>query len=134
MKEFTIIMPRDAGFAAEWLRTQFLDNFGGYTEHEATGAWKDPTGVVIFDHNAVFTVAVDDPGKHAETFRQMARTAGRMGEQQSVYLKLPSGGVEFIDTADKVPDGADYQREMADSADYLREMADDAALAFQGDA
>ena len=133
MKEFTIIMPRDAGFAAEWLRTQFLDNFGGYTEHEATGAWRDPTGVVIFDHNAVFTVATDRLDAVTE-FRHLALTAGRIGNQQSVYLKSPEGLVEFIDTADMVPDGADYQREMADSADYLREMADDAALAFQGDA
>jgi hypothetical protein len=97
MREHTIIMPRDAGFACEWLRSRFLDAFGGYTEHEATGAWKDPTGAVIYDHNSVFTVAAGD---RDDLMRSIAKMAGRIGEQQSVYYRDPLGDVHFIDTAE----------------------------------
>ena len=93
MREYTIIMPRDAGYACEWLRSQFLDQFGGYTEHEATGAWKDATGAVVYDDNAVFTVASDAPNA-AQSFRSLARIAGRIGEQDCVYFRPPSGEVD----------------------------------------
>ena len=109
MREYVIIMPRTAGYACEWLRTALLDTYGGYTEHEATGAWKDPTGAVIFDHNAVFTVATDH--EHAlEAFQSMARIAGRIGDQQSVYLRDGYGNVEFVEIL-----SAPHYQEMEDA-------------------
>ena len=96
MREYVIILPRTEAYACEWLRTQLLDLFGGYTEHEATGAWRAPNDEVIYDDNSVFTVATDRLDAMTE-FRHLALTAGRIGNQQSVYLKSPEGLVEFVE-------------------------------------
>ena len=101
MREYVIILPRTANYACEWLRTSLLDQFGGYTEHEATGAWKDPTGAVIFDDNAVFTVATDIPTA-GQAFQSLARIAGRIGDQQCVYLRDGDGNVEFVDCKETI--------------------------------
>ena len=105
MREYVIILPRTANYACEWLRTSLLHQFGGYTEHEATGAWKDPTGAVIFDDNAVFTVATDRVLYTMRDLRVMARRAGLIGDQQCVYLRDSDGNVEFVDCKETVDAG-----------------------------
>ena len=95
MREFTIILPRDIPSASTNLRTTLLDAFGGYTEHEATGAWRDEfTGKVYYDHNSVFTVGAFV--EHTAKIREIAAQAGREAKQESVYIRMPDGAVEFV--------------------------------------
>ena len=98
MREFTIMLPRVNGRASTNLRTRLLDNFGGYTEHEATGAWRDDnTGKVYYDHNSVFTVGVlpTHPGLYG-LIREIAAQAGQEAQQVSVYIKMPDGNAELV--------------------------------------
>ena len=98
MREAVIILPRVNAFATKYMRHTLLDTFGGYTEHKATGAWRDPAdGRVYKDHNGVFTVGVDDvTGEHMPALRNIAMQAGEMAGQISVYLKGFDGNVEFV--------------------------------------
>ncbi len=98
MREAVIILPRTYKHATLSLREGLLDTFGGYTEHEADGVWRDPTtGKVYVDHNSVFTVAVDDDdGRHMIDLRNLAMAAGTQAKQISVYLRGFDGNVEFV--------------------------------------
>ena len=103
MREAQLIMPRDCAQAIAHLRTRLLDAFGGYTQHEATGAWRAQDGKVLYDHHHVFTVASDgvwnDQGNMTEdtaTLRAICRNIGREADQQCVYLRGFDGEVELV--------------------------------------
>jgi hypothetical protein len=80
------------------LQRHLLDYFGGYTEHHAIGAWRDPaTGKVYHDNSAVFTVAVE--ATNASSMRaltHMAKTCGALAGQICVYVRGFDGEVELI--------------------------------------
>ena len=98
MREAQLIMPRDCAQAIAHLRTRLLDAFGGYTQHEATGAWRVQDGKVLYDHHHVFTVA-SDQGNMTEdtaTLRAICRNIGREADQQCVYLRGFDGEVELV--------------------------------------
>ena len=106
MREAQIIMPRDCAQAIAHLRTRLLDTFGGYTQHEATGAWRAPDGKVHYDHHHVFTVASDGVWNDQRTYqhgmnclRAICRDIGREADQQCVYLRGFDGEVGFVDCA-----------------------------------
>jgi hypothetical protein len=98
IREASIILPRVHKEATFSLREGLLDRFGGYTEHEADGAWRDPqTGIVHIDYNSVFTIAVDDDdGSHMLDLRDLAMNAGTQAGQISVYVRGFDGHVEFV--------------------------------------
>ena len=99
MREAVIIMPRDNPQASAHLRLLLLDRFGGYTQHEAAGAWRDPAGKVLHDHHNVFTVACDVTFADVERMQQLrviAAAAGREANQQCVYLRGFNGVVELV--------------------------------------
>lgn len=101
MREAVIILPRANASATATLRARLLAAFGGYTEHKARGAWRDPdTGKIHFDNSSVFAVAVDDEnGGHMLNIRDMAMEAGKLAGQISVYVKGFDGNVEFVNCA-----------------------------------
>lgn len=94
MREAQIIMPRDNAQAIAHLRLRLLDTFGGYTQHEATGAWKAPDGKVHYDHHHVFTIAYEHTS--FEVVRSIAREIGREADQQCVYVRNWFGEVELV--------------------------------------
>lgn len=104
MREAQIIMPRDNSQAIAHLRLRLLDIFGGYTQHEATGAWRAPDGAVHYDNHLVFTVASDGILWNGHNFwlgpreelRSICRDIGREAHQQCVYLRGFDGEVELV--------------------------------------
>lgn len=104
MREACIILPRVSPRATESLQEGLLNRFGGFTEHDAIGAWRDPaTNKVHLDHNSVFTIAIDDTdGMHMLDLRDLAMAAGEAAGQISVYLRGFDGNVEFVNCAPTV--------------------------------
>ena len=71
--------------------------FGGCTVIRSVfGSWVDNGGKVFREPVYVFDVAVQDTHANRETLRAIAVFAAVHGRQQSVYLRLPSGDVEFV--------------------------------------
>ena len=99
MREAQIIMPRDCAQAIAHLRTRLLDTFGGYTQHEATGAWRAPDGKAHYDHHHVFTVADIATPYDLNCLRAICRDIGREADQQCVYLRGFDGEVELVSCA-----------------------------------
>jgi hypothetical protein len=103
MREAQIIMPRDNAQAMARLRLRLLDAFGGYTQHDAIGAWRAPDGKVRYDHLYVFTVACAEPPGRThllrDTCRDICRDIGREADQQCVYLRGFDGEVELVSCA-----------------------------------
>ena len=97
MREAQIILPQTmTAQPAIELRKALLATFGGYTEHAATGAWRDPaTEIVHRDHHTVFTVA-GEPWQWHEV-AGAAITAGRMAKQVCIYVRDFDGFIHFLD-------------------------------------
>ena len=97
MREAQIILSNVSPFATTALRVRLRDTFGGYTQHIASGVWRDPaTNIVHDDINHVFTVAAELPDLAMAKLREIAREAGRASNQVCVYLKGFDGEVEFV--------------------------------------
>lgn len=98
----SIVMPfHGAGEqpAHDLLRDRMLSKFGGYTESRAVGAWMDQmTGLVIRDVSQRFDVAVERNSANERALRHMAREAGELAHQQSVFVVMPTGEAGFVDT------------------------------------
>lgn len=88
-----------------WVEESLITDFGGCTVlRQVFGAWRDPaTGDLYREPVYVFDVAVPDTDHSAAQLRNIARKAATRGEQQSVYLRLPSGAVEFVKPAHDKP-------------------------------
>lgn len=99
MREAVIVLPRVHKDATEYLRTELLEAFGGYTEHEADGVWRDPADRKVYvDHNSIFTIGADEDntGLDMLTIRNLAMFAGQKAGQISVYVRGFDGAVEFV--------------------------------------
>ena len=89
-----------AGKDLNSFRDMLLDFFGGFTETNVRGAWKDPkTGTVYRENNLLFIVALSDTLIERAKLRGLARAMGTRFGQKSVYIAFNSGvSVEFLDT------------------------------------
>ena len=97
MREAQIILPQTmTAQPAIELRKGLLALFGGYTEHEATGAWVDPaTGKIYRDHSTVFSIA-GEQFQWAELLPLIKRV-GAMAKQICIYATDFESEVHFID-------------------------------------
>ena len=97
MREAQIILPQTmTAQPAIELRKALLATFGGYTEHVATGAWRDPaTEIVHRDHHTVFTVAGEPRQWHELAGAAIA--VGRMAKQVCIYARDFDGFIHFLD-------------------------------------
>jgi hypothetical protein len=100
LREAVIILPDGIGFmfhsAHNGLKGDLLKEYGGYTVHVASGAWRDGSGTVHNDNNRVFTVACED----SKALIEMAKRAGQRCNQQCVYVRHCDGQVELVQTRD----------------------------------
>lgn len=108
MNEAKIILPRHEHTrdATAWLENALLREFGGYTATEGRGAWQSPDGTIMLEPVTVLDVACQRDIPTVQKLRLLAYGAGARAAQQAVYLRLPDGAVEFIDTSielDKSP-------------------------------
>jgi hypothetical protein len=102
MREAVIVLPvnfndgKPMAAAHNWLRRKLSDTFGGFTAHEAVGGWSTG-GVVQIEPVVRYVVACPTDKQARVTLRLIAADLQRMGKQEAIYLRMPSGDVEFID-------------------------------------
>lgn len=82
------------------VQDKLLASFGGYSKSTVEGAWRDPeTGRVYTDHNALYSIAMDDTADNRLSLRNVAIQAGIAAAQLAMMVTMPDGEVEFIDTS-----------------------------------
>lgn len=79
-------------------RSALIREFGGFTSFRIAGGWADATGREYFEGGTAFDVAVnlDNTGAAEKTLYALARKIAVDANQQAVYLRYPSGLVEFV--------------------------------------
>lgn len=81
----------------DFLRNLILDNFGGFTETSARGAWKDDaTGIVYREPVTVFSIGMDATLENASLLRLLAGRIARDAAQVCVFITQANGDVEFV--------------------------------------
>jgi len=107
MREARIILPLydndgvDLQAVHRSLKTRLCAEFGGYTATPSMGGWIDNTGKLYEEPGIAYDVAVPEANIGTiETLRDIAAIAGRKAMQKAMYLRLPTGKVEILDTED----------------------------------
>ena len=107
MREARIILPLydNAGIDLQdvhrHLKTRLCAEFGGYTATPSMGGWIDNNGKLYEEPGIAYDVAVPEADITViETLRDIAALAGRRACQKAMYLRLPTGKVEILDTED----------------------------------
>jgi hypothetical protein len=102
MREASVILPDPDTMGAHairqgniYLKKELVSHFGGYTVHKAQGAWRDNDGQIVYDDNMIYTIAMDDTAENRHRLQQVAISAGVIAEQDTIYVRLPSGDVEL---------------------------------------
>ena len=102
MYEASIILPvRDNSGNAlavllERLEEQLTLLYGGVTIHSAKGRYMCDNGNMVSEPVHIVTVAIPNGDLAENTLRQFAARFARDAGQETVYLRLPDGHVEFI--------------------------------------
>lgn len=79
------------------VEARLTSNFGGVTVlRQVFGAWQDPQGKLYQEPVYVFDVAAPDNITSSIALRGIAKFAATEGGQLAVYLRHPSGTVEFV--------------------------------------
>lgn len=87
--------------AHEYLRKLILDTFGGFTSYKAHGVWRDETtGVVWYDANVVYQIAMEDHGTNMQWLEDTARLIGATARQIAVAITYPNGVFKIIPTCE----------------------------------
>lgn len=83
------------------LEARLTETFGGFTRLFGIGGYRDKNGATIKEPVWVYDVAVPfNVATAVETLDalyRLARLILEKGKQQSVYLRLPDGRVEFVE-------------------------------------
>lgn len=105
MREVKFILPFDGTTkhqaAYAYARTELCKAFGGFTAVQTDGAWRR-NGEVVNDSGYQYTVAIlqSDGLSNFARFREIALQAGRMAEQEAVYIVGPTGDAEIVSLVD----------------------------------
>ena len=105
MREAMIICPKASNDGASLALVQrkaigaMVDAFGGCTVADAFGHWRDDSGAVVSEPVWQLIAAADDTADNDAALREIARDIGSAGRQWCMYVRYPSGAVEFVDTA-----------------------------------
>jgi hypothetical protein len=87
------------------LQSRLIEAFGGYTAIDCRGGWQSPNGTLHNDPGTAYDIAcADDPSTEA-TLRALAHLLLIGTLQEAIYLRLPSGAVEFatLNSSSKEP-------------------------------
>lgn len=100
LREARIILPYDTGDgeadrkAHLYLTEQLVKHFGGFTVHSGQGAWAKDAQTIVYDEVKIYDVAIDE--NEFQLFGDVAAAAGEMLNQDSVYIRAPTGNVEIV--------------------------------------
>ena len=102
MQEARIILPLsdNDGEALETvhdsLTEKLADIFGGFTRHNGIGGWRSPNGAMYREAVALYDVACEPSLDNLFKLRQLAQWLKGAARQQAIYLRMPTGHVEFV--------------------------------------
>jgi hypothetical protein len=103
MRELSFIAPlhtnsgEDTAAALAITERELLASFGGFTREQGiSGAWLDDNGREYEDASIRYVIASDWTEEALDRLRAIVAHFAFMAEQLSVYVKLASGDVEFI--------------------------------------
>lgn len=100
MREVKFILPVHSSAPSsdpehQFVRKALVEAFGGFTAYESLGGWQSrSTGDVITERGITYVVAID-PDDFLR-FRNIATQAGRMANQEAVYIVGPDGEAEIV--------------------------------------
>lgn len=83
------------------LARALMHAFGGCTITTAHGSWLDDKGHPVIEPVWQLVSACDDTKANVQSIRALAIDAGHKAKQAAMYIRLPSGDVEIIDTSAK---------------------------------
>jgi hypothetical protein len=103
LSEARIILPNvgndgaPLGALQEALAGDLVDAFGGVTMLDTRGRWRsEDTGTLYCEHGQAFDVACPDNEATRIKLRTIAHIYADKANQETVYLRLPNGAVEFL--------------------------------------
>lgn len=105
MREARLILPKqdNHGQCLAHMLDPVLDDvarrFGGATVTDAFGVWTCPAGRLYRDPSWCIDIACPDTPDSVDNLRDIAGAIAEWAEQEAVYLRLPSGTVEFVERA-----------------------------------
>jgi hypothetical protein len=80
------------------LKRHVCEAFGGYTATPSLGGWLSPTGKIHEEPGVAYDIACEDTAKARSELREIAFWLAVGARQECIYLRLPSGRVEFVQT------------------------------------
>jgi len=81
------------------LQHVLCDEFGGYTAQPVTGGYKANNGRMMHENGTAYDVAMPDDAANIGKLIQIGRWAAFVADQECVYVRTPSGRVEFVEPA-----------------------------------
>ena len=94
MREARIILPSSAD-GHKWLRDELVFHFGGYTRYVGSGNCKGE-----LEEIAIYDVAFDIGKTLEDILFAIAQNLLRLTDEESIYLRYPSGYVVFVNQTD----------------------------------
>lgn len=106
MKEAKILLPthdnigRDLQGTHHWLKKRLAERFDGWSAYGGIGGYTMADGSLKTEaHVAYVVVAAAERDGYASATEWLIDTAAQLArecEQEAIYLRLPSGNVEFV--------------------------------------
>jgi hypothetical protein len=105
-----IVIPQSARAAVAHIEAELLSLAGGYTRSLAMGAWRNGGGdsererVIVFEVSLSPTVFGSNSGVTPDyVMERLAQAAGRIGEQEAVYVRDGDGRGWLVRPPGEVP-------------------------------
>lgn len=109
MREAMIILPLadNNGASLEAVHTNLkkaiVKAFGGYTATASEGGWySEETDTLYEEPGKAYAIACKDSVTVRNTLRTIAEDFATIAEQECLYLRLPSGEVEFVKPSGRI--------------------------------
>ena len=125
LREARIILPYDTGDgeadrkAHAFMAEQLTKHFGGFTVFSGQGAWAKDEKTIVYDEVKIYDVAAQVQRHPEDQLRRIAREAGMLLDQDSVYIRYADGKVDIIELRIAGSEAATQEAELSDAADWV---------------
>jgi len=102
MFEARVILPNqdnhgnDISHVHNRLGFMLADKFGGFTRQATCGGYVNGDGELQVEHGLAYDVAMPADKPNLDYIRAVAEWAANAADQECVYLRTPTGHVEFV--------------------------------------
>ena len=105
LKEHVIHFPTHANDGTRFpkhlsilFQARLLEEFGGFTKHDAKGAWRDPEGGKIHRESMIRYIVATDTHTGTDRLIHLAKWVCTLVNQKCVYVVTPDRGVLFVES------------------------------------